>query len=130
MRTAERIRCLGKSVAFLHNLGHLAMSTTLFNKALQAVEFFSHRAIAFCLVGMHAYLHKFSGDSEARRIRKVLAHRLFEQFKNHATDDWPWLEKSLNYANGKLPHAMLLSGRQMQRNDMIEMGLNALGRAV
>ena len=121
------IWCLGKSVAFLHNLGHLAMSTTLFNKALQAVEFFhSPRAIAFCLVGMHAYLHKFSGDSEARRIRKVLAHKLFDQFKNQATDDWPWLEKSLNYANGKLPHAMLLSGRQMQRNDMIEMGLNAL----
>ncbi len=119
--------CLGKAVAFLHNPGHLAMSTTLFNQALPAAErFLSPRAIAFCLVGMHAYLDKFSGDSEVRRIRRVLANRLFDQFKSQATDDWPWLEKALNYANGKLPHALLLSGQGMQRSDMIDMGLKAL----
>ncbi len=119
--------CLGKAVAFLQNPGHLAMSTTLFKKALRAVEnFHSPRAIAFCLVGMHAYLHKFSGDSDVRRIREVLADRLFNQFKNNATDDWPWLENALNYANGKLPHALLLSGQWMQRSDMIDMGLRSL----
>ncbi len=119
--------CLGKAVAFLDDPGHLAMSTTLFNKALRAVEnFHSPRAIAFCLVGMHAYLYKFSGDSDVRRIQEVLADRLFDQFKNNATDDWPWLENALNYANGKLPQALLLSGRRMQRNDMIDMGLNSL----
>jgi hypothetical protein len=117
--------CLGKAVAFLDDPGHLAMSTTLFKKALRAVEnFHSPRAIAFCLVGMHAYLDKFSGDSDVRRIRKVLADRLFTQFKNNATDDWPWLENALNYANGKLPHALLLVRPRMQRNDMIDMGLN------
>jgi glycosyltransferase involved in cell wall biosynthesis len=119
--------CLGKAVAFLDDPGHLAMSTTLFNKALRAVDnFHSPRAIAFCLVGMHAYLHKFSGDSDVRRMLEVLADRLFDQFKNNATDDWPWLENALNYANGKLPHALLLSGQRMQRNDMIDMGLNSL----
>jgi glycosyltransferase involved in cell wall biosynthesis len=119
--------CLGKAVAFLANPGHLAMSTTLFNQALPAAErFHSPRAIAFCLVGMHAYLDKFSGDSEVRRIRRVLANRLFDQFKSQATDDWPWPEKALNYANGKLPHALLLSGQGMQRSDMIDMGLKAL----
>ena len=118
---------LGKAVAFLQNPGHLAMSTTLFNKALRAVENFSSpRAIAFCLVGVHAYLDKFSGDSDVRRVREALADKLFDQFKNHATDGWPWLEKALNYANGKLPHALLLSGQRMQRNDMINMGLNSL----
>ncbi len=119
--------CLGKAVDFLDDPGYLAMSTTLFNKALKASEDFqSPRAVAFCLVGIHAYLHKFSGDSDVRRIRKVLAERLFNQFNNNATDNWPWPENALNYANGKLPHALLLSGRRMQRNDMIIMGLNAL----
>jgi glycosyltransferase involved in cell wall biosynthesis len=119
--------CLGKAVAFLDDPGHLAMSTTLFKKALIAVEnFHSPRAVAFSLVGIHAYLHKFSGDSDVRRIREVLANRLFNQFKNNGTDDWPWLENALNYANGKLPHALLLSGQWMQRNDMIDMGLNSL----
>ena len=121
------IWCLGKAVAFFQNPGHLAMSTTLFKKALPAAEnFYSPRAIAFCLVGMHAYLHKFSGDSDVRRIREIFADRLFDQFKNNATDDWLWLENALNYANGKLPHALLLSGHRMQRNDMIDMGLNSL----
>ena len=121
------IWCIGKAVAFLQNPGYLAMSTTLFNKALRAVEnFHSPRAIAFSLVGIHAYLDKFSGDSDVRRVREILADRLFDQFKNNATDSWPWLENALNYANGKLPHALLLSGHRMQRNDMIDMGLNSL----
>jgi len=119
--------CLGKAVSFLEDPGHLAMSTTLFKKALRVVEnFHSPRAVAFCLVGMYAYLHKFSGDSDVRRIREVLADRLFNQFKNNATDDWPWPENALNYANSKLPHALLLSGHRMQRNDMTDMGLNSL----
>ena len=119
--------CLGKAVTLLDNPGHLAMSTTLFKKALHAVEdFASPRAIAFSLVGMHAYLEKFSGDSDVRRIRKVLADRLFTQFNNNATDNWPWLENALNYANGKLPHALLLSGRRLQRNDMLDIGLVSL----
>ncbi len=119
--------CLGKAVALLDNSGHLAMSTTLFKNALNAVEdFASPRAIAFALVGMNAYLEKFSGDSDVRRIREVLADRLFTQFKLNATDDWPWLENTLSYANGKLPHALLLSGRRLQRNDMIDTGLRSL----
>ncbi len=119
--------CIGKSVAFLDNPGHLAMCTTLFNKALSAVEgFYSPRGIAFSLVGIHAYLSKFSGDSDSRRIREVLAGRLFDQFKNNATEEWPWLENSLNYANGKLPHALLMSGQWLQRGDMIDMGLKSL----
>jgi glycosyltransferase involved in cell wall biosynthesis len=119
--------CLGKAVSFLDDPGHLAMNATLFSKALPAAESFrSPRAIAFCLVGIHAYLQKFSGDSEVSRIRKVLADRLFNQFKNNATDDWPWLENALNYANGKLSHALLLSGHSMQRDDMTTMGLCSL----
>jgi len=118
---------LGKAVAFLDNPGQVAMSTTLFKQALKAVEHFNPpRSIAFALVGIHAYLHKFSGDTEVRRVRKILANRLFNQFKNNATKSWPWLESVLTYANGKLPHALLLSGQWMQRSDMIDMGLRSL----
>jgi hypothetical protein len=118
---------LGKAVAFLDNPGQLAMTTTLFSLALKTAEHFnSPRAIAFALVGIHAYLQKFSGDSEVRRIRETLADRLFNQFKNNATQSWPWLESSLNYANGKLPHALLLSGQWMQRSDMVDMGIRSL----
>jgi hypothetical protein len=118
---------LGRAVAFLDNPGQLAMTTTLFNRALKAAEHFSWpRAIAFALVGIHAYLYKFSGDSEVRRVREVLANKLFKQFKNNAKKDWPWVENTLNYANGKLSHALLLSGQWMQRSDMIDMGIRSL----
>ncbi|MFC1544953.1 glycosyltransferase family 4 protein [Gemmatimonadota bacterium] len=119
--------CIGKAVALLDNPGQLAMSTNLFNQALKAAEHFvSPRAIAFTLVGIHGYLYKFAGDSEARRVRGLLADRIFDQFKNNATKSWPWLENTLNYANGKLPHALLLSGQWIQRSDMIDMGLRSL----
>jgi hypothetical protein len=118
---------LGKAVASLDDPGQMAMSTTLFDKAVKAIENFkSPRAIAFSLVGIHAYLSIFSGDSEVRRIREIIANRLFNQFKNNSTEKWRWLENSLSYANGKLPHALLLSGQWMQRNDMTDMGLNSL----
>ncbi len=119
--------CIGKAVALLDNPGQLAMSTNLFNQALKAAENFkSPRAIAFTLVGIHGYLYKFAGDSEVRRVRELLANRIFKQFKNNATKSWPWLENTLSYANGKLPHALLLSGQWIQRGDMIDMGLRSL----
>ena len=118
---------LGKAVAFLDNPGQLALTTTLFNRALKASEhFISPRAISFTLVGMHAYLFKFSGDSEVRRIREFLANKLFNQFKKNSKKDWPWVEDTLTYANGKLPHALLLCGQWLQRKDMTDMGLRSL----
>jgi hypothetical protein len=118
---------LGKAVALLDNHGQLAMCTTLFNHAIKTVETFeSPRAIAFSLVGMHAYLERFSGDSEVRRIREAIANKIYTCFTDNASNQWPWLERALNYANGKLPHALLLSGQWMQRSDMIETGLRLL----
>ncbi len=119
--------CLGKAVAYLENPSHLAVSTVLFKRALGVAEyFFSPRAAAFSLIGLDAYLGKICGDSNARRIRDILANRLFAQFKAHGTKDWPWLEDALNYANAKLPQALILSGNRMQRSDMVDMGLSSL----
>ncbi|MFC1587253.1 glycosyltransferase family 4 protein [Planctomycetota bacterium] len=118
---------LGMAVVYLDHSGQMALATTLFKQAIKTVEhFLSPRAVAFSLMGIHAYLHKFSGDSEVRRIREILATRLFNQFESNAKPDWPWLERALNYANGKLPHALLLSGQWMQNSGMIDMGLRSL----
>ncbi len=118
---------LGMAVAYLEDPGQLAMITTLLDKVVKPFENArDSRALAFALVGIHAYLRRFSGDSEVRRIREVMANRLFKRFRKHATKDWPWLENKLTYANGKLPHALLLSGQWMQRGDMVDLGLNTL----
>ncbi len=61
-----------------------------------------------------------------QRVREILANKLFCQFKNNAKKDWPWPENTLNYANGKLSHALLLSGQGMQCREMIDMGIKSL----
>jgi glycosyltransferase involved in cell wall biosynthesis len=118
---------LGMAVVYLNHSGQMELATSLFNKAIKAVEeFLSPRAIAFSLIGIHAYLHIFSGDSEVRKVRDILAERLFRQFKSYMKTDWPWLEGSLNYANGKIPHALLISGKSMQKKEMTDMGFRSL----
>ncbi len=104
-----------------------AMALHLFHKALPVVTgFTSPRAWAFTLVGIHAYLIRFSGDSEVRRVRAILADRLMELYKANASDEWPWIEDVVTYANGKISQALLMSGQWMQRGDMIEAGLRSL----
>ncbi len=118
---------LGVAVANCENPGHLAMAANLFNLALKATTSLkSPRAIAFTLVGIHEYLRRFSGDRDVKRVREILAYQLFKQFKDNYTNEWPWLEDIITYANGKIPQALLLSGQWIQNNEMIEIGLKSL----
>ena len=119
---------LGIGVALCPYESMIALSTQLFLRALPAVEGFSSpRAWAMTIVGIHAYLRRFGGDSEVRRYRAMLSEKLFRHFTDHMSDDWPWCEDVVTYANAKLPHALLMSGKWMQRNDMIDVGKRALG---
>ena len=118
---------LGIAVADAPTVGLRAAALDLFEHALRAAESLpSPRAWAFTLVGIHDYLRRYGGDSEARRIRESLANRLFDLFEAHATDEWPWPEETLTYANAKLSHALLMSGQWLQRSDMTETGLRSL----
>ncbi len=118
---------LGVCAALSRDKSCVALSTTLFHKAVSAMEKIAHpRAVSFALVGIHAYLARFSGDSEIRRMREKLANLLFEKFKNRPDKQWLWFDDELFYANAKIPQALLLSGQWMQRNDMIKMGFELL----
>jgi len=118
---------LGVAVALSREKGQVAFAVALFQRALKTVEHFtSPRAVAFAIIGIHAYLRRYSGDSRAKRMRKILSKRLMQQFVDVATDDWPWSENSLTYDNARLPQALLLSGRWLPDGEMLEMGLRAL----
>jgi hypothetical protein len=118
---------LGVAVALSREKGQVAFAVALFQRALKTVEHFtSPRAVAFAIIGIHAYLRRYSGDSRAKRMRKILSKRLMQQFVDVATDDWPWSENSLTYDNARLPQALLLSGRWLPDSEMLEMGLRAL----
>lgn len=118
---------LGEAIALSKSDDIRGASLDIFEKALPALlDFSSPRAWAFGLVGIHAYLRRFSGEGEVRRIRKKLANRLFNLYQENASEDWPWIEDTLAYANGKIPQVLILSGRWLHREDMLDAGLRTL----
>ncbi len=118
---------LGTTVAWSHTESLTGAALHLFDRALPGLlELSSPRSWAFGLVGIHAYLRRFGGDSETRRAREKLAGRLFELHSRNATADWPWIEDIVTYDNGKIPQALIMSGQWLQRGDMLETGLRSL----
>ncbi len=118
---------LGVAVALAASESLSAAALNLFNRALPVMtKFQSPRALAFGLVGIHNYLSRFGGDSEVRRVRSVLAGRLYELYRSNAADGWPWIENTVNYANARIPQAMALSGWGMQDREMLQAGLQSL----
>ena len=84
------------------------------------------RAWAFALVGTHSYLKKFSGDSFVRRLREAVAKKLYEKFQKNSSEDWPWIDDVVTYDNGKLPHALILSGQWLFDDEMLQQGVRSL----
>jgi hypothetical protein len=118
---------LGVTVALGREKGQVNFATELFHRSLGATGHFTHpRAIAFVIIGIHAYLCRYSGDSLARKMRKILSARLMKQFRDFATETWPWCGEILTYDNARLPQALLLSGQWLPDHEMREMGLRSL----
>ncbi len=103
------------------------LAAQLFEQALPvAAEFSSPRAWSFTLIGIDEYLRRFSGDRRASHIREKLTTRLLQSYGDTARDDWQWFEEVVSYANARLPHALILSGRCMNNKPMLELGLKTL----
>jgi hypothetical protein len=119
---------LGLAAALAPNEAILSFSTRLFNSGLEALEGMgASRAWSFALVGIHAYLERFSGDTNVRRVRGVLGSRLQERFARNASSDWPWCEDAVTYDNAKIAHAMILCGQWIPDGRMRDQGLRSLG---
>lgn len=118
---------LGKAVALAASNDIRTAACGVFEKAMPALcDFTSPRAWAYALVGIHAYLEQFSGDSEARRIRERLAERLLHKYFENAGIGWPWIEDIVAYANGKISQALIMSGRSLSNSRMLDVGLRSL----
>ena len=118
---------LGLTVSMAREEATKALAGRLFFDALQPVlTFTSPRAWAFSLVGIHAYLHRYSGDAFVRRARADLAGMLAGLFRDCGTADWPWCENLVTYDNAKIPHALILSGQWIPDPAMLKQGLESL----
>ena len=110
---------LGTVVGRSVDPGKQSLGGSLFHTALPAIaNFTSPRAWAFGLLGIDEYLRAFQGDRSVQSLRRTLAERLLELFRNTRTPDWPWFEDRLTYSNARLSQALLVSGARMQREEM------------
>lgn len=99
----------------------------LLRRALPAMETTVYaRSMAFVLLGLHDCLASNHGDGAIAHSQRRLAHRLYDLFASNAETEWPWPEDRLTYANARIPHALLLAGRDLGDEAMLTMGLDAL----
>jgi hypothetical protein len=118
---------LGTVIGRSNHPGLRGLAGQLVESALPAIATLtSPRAWSFILLGIHEYLKRFAGDRVASNLREVLAERLLECYRRHSSADWPWFEDRLTYCNATLPHALLVCGQAMARDDMVLTSLKAL----
>ncbi len=118
---------LGSAAMLAPNDAILSMAIRMLHESIPALETLqAPRAWAFALIGLHAYLTRFPGDTPARRIRLLLADRLMAKFQSSASPNWPWCEDVLTYDNAKLPHALILVGKETDNRLMLDQGLHSL----
>ncbi|RKX74731.1 MAG: glycosyl transferase family 1 [Spirochaetes bacterium] len=118
---------LGMAVSLSKISGITNTAIHILKRALHAVNTFSSpRSWAFSIIGISEYLKSFSGDMEARRTFEILSSRLFDLYRKNATEEWPWIEDKVTYANGKISQALIISGRILQNKEMKEAGLRSL----
>jgi glycosyltransferase involved in cell wall biosynthesis len=118
---------LGSVLGHSQNAGLRGAAGRLFEAAAPAaLSFTSPRSWAYCILGMQAYLDWFPGDRAIQGARNELAGRLLDIYERSHTSTWRWFEKSLSYANARLPQALILAGRRSDNKRMIEAGIESL----
>jgi glycosyltransferase involved in cell wall biosynthesis len=118
---------LGSVLGHSQNAGLRGAAGRLFEAAVPAaLSFTSPRAWSYCILGMQAYLDWFPGDRAIQGARNTLAGRLLDIYERSHTSTWRWFEKSLSYANARLPQALILAGRRSDNKRMIEAGIESL----
>ncbi|MBN2048816.1 MAG: glycosyltransferase family 4 protein [Spirochaetales bacterium] len=123
----QALWALGFCVAQASNSSFQMLAAELFEQALPSVpEFTSPRAWAFTLIGIDHYLRRMGGDRRAHRIRETLTDKLMQRYADASGDHWQWFEDAVTYANAKLSHALILSGRSMNNTALTETGLTTL----
>jgi glycosyltransferase involved in cell wall biosynthesis len=118
---------LGTVLGHSQDAGLRGATGRLFEAAVPVtLSFTSPRAWAYCILGIQAYLDWFPGDRAMQGARNSLANQLLDIYERSHTSTWKWFEKSLSYANARLPQALLLAGWRSDNKRMIEAGIESL----
>jgi glycosyltransferase involved in cell wall biosynthesis len=62
----------------------------------------------------------------ARQLLERVMEQLLTAYEANARKDWRWFEDALSYDNARLPHALIVGGVTLGREDLTAAGLEAL----
>jgi hypothetical protein len=102
-------------------------ASALFAEALPSAECFtSPRAWSFTLLGLDAFCSVAVQNSDAKRVRHVLADRLMSLLASCEGRDWEWFEDVLAYDNARLSQALIVTGGATRTHSYVGAGLRTL----
>ncbi|MFZ2995849.1 glycosyltransferase [Sphingobium sp.] len=106
---------------------HREWAARLFNVALDPMaSVHSPRAQAFVILGVGALLDHDPTHVRAREVMEDFADRIAALMDVSRRPDWAWFEAVLAYDNARLPEALLVAGRHLDRQDLIDRGRDTL----
>jgi glycosyltransferase involved in cell wall biosynthesis len=91
-----------------------------------AQDFGSPRSWSFALLGLDAYCASVAEDSDAKRLRSVLANRLMVRLAESEAPGWEWFESSLAYDNARLSQALIVTGHATDHAAYVSAGMRSL----
>ena len=118
---------LGLAVADAPTEPIMAFATERFRQLLPAcLNLTAPRFRAYSALGCLAYLRRFAGDREVQDALRSLGQGVFSGFQRNSSEDWPWCEDTVTYANGRLPQALIASGQWLGVEAMWQQGVRSL----
>jgi hypothetical protein len=85
----------------------------------------SIRTAAYAALGL-ARLDADRLDDDAKRLLVRAVTQLQAAYEATSDDAWRWFEDGLTYDNARLPHALIVGGTALHRDDAIAVGLDSL----
>jgi glycosyltransferase involved in cell wall biosynthesis len=85
----------------------------------------SIRTAAYATLGL-ARLDADRLDDDARRLLERCVSQLEAAYETSSNDGWRWFEDALTYDNARLPHALIVGGAALGREDAVAAGLESL----
>lgn len=118
---------LGVTIRDSRNAAFRDWATRLFDTALGThSDIVSPRAQAFVILGAGAVLDARPDHAASRAIVERFGEQLMALVETARRPDWAWFEAVLAYDNARLPEALLVAGRHLDRADLIRCGLETL----
>ena len=121
------IWCVATMARLTRDSSRRDVSKSLFYAAIPALQHTSSlRTWTYAVLAASEFLRAFPDDQEAHKLIQTMASRIWRQYEICQTDEWPWFEVSLTYANARVPQALILAGESLDDPAMVSLGINSL----